>query len=365
LIDQAKLLESIADMQLGDQTPDEWLEQFTDIVGCSAAGTIVWTGDDPKNNLMRCSENFNDFPLNWIPVAEDIITRSTSKNYDFLDDMAEALDIEDPYPSSPLHDRNLLMVFLDKGTTRSLMVLQRNDAVGWSSEERKSLSEILPGLRKANELHKLLCLTNNRLDIASKVLDGAPRGIAALTPDGHIIKANMLGLELLANKDCFTEVDGKLTILNKEVQTGFLETLALIRDTKPEYLQGLVWNRSFITKKKQMLQIIVRAYPLDSPNLESNDYDRFVALFIHTPERYIRPSAKGLQEFYGLTAAQARLVSGLLEGQSIKDAAVAQNIQINTARSHMQSIYAIMGVSGQADLMRLLGATLVNYEPPK
>jgi DNA-binding CsgD family transcriptional regulator len=366
MLNHEKLLELVADLQLGKLSTDEWLQKLTGIVNCTAAGTAVWPGNNPSHNAIRSSEKFKPLPRNWLAFVEKTIQRSDSKNYDYLDDVVNDLRIEDPFPDSPLQDPRTLIIYLDKSSTRSLMILQRNDsAAAWSSKDRENISSILPGLRKANDLHKLLCLTNNRLDMASKVLDGAPRGIAVLTPDGHVLKANMLGLEVLADNDCFTEVDGKLNIMNKEVQAEFKKQLGLIKDIKLEYLQNFVWNRSFTAPaNNRKLQIVVRAYPLDNPYLESNSYDRFVGLFIHTPERYIRPSAKGLQEFYGLTAAQARLVASLLKGNSIKEAADAQKIQLNTARSHMQSIYAIMGVNGQADLMRLIGATLINYEPP-
>jgi DNA-binding CsgD family transcriptional regulator len=366
-MNQAKLLELIADMQLGNILPDEWLEEITKLFDCIAAGTIVWVGDDTDNNFTHSSENFESFPLNWLHVAEQIVRRSSSAKLDYLDEMAKALNMDDPFPDSPLHDHNLLIILLDNSPTRSLLILQRSDtATGWSGEDRKSISEILPGLRKANDLHKSVILAGNRLDIASKILDGAPRGTVALTPKGHILKANKLALELFNDKDCFDEIDGKLHITNNQIHILFEEKLALVSATKLKYLQDFVWNRSFFTPTNhRKLQIVLRAYPLDNWHLESNRFDRFVALFIHTPEKYIQPSAKDLQEFYGLTGAQAQLVLCLLEGESITEAANKQNIKLNTARSHMQNIYSTMGVEGQADLMRLLSATLVNYEVKK
>ena len=364
-MNQAKLLESITDMQLGNITPNEWLQEFTEIVGCTAIGTIAWVSDDPDKYFQRSSEKFKNFPLNWLVFAEQIIQRSGPEKLDYLDEMAKALGIHDPFPDSPLHNRNLLIAVLDKDNIRTLIFLQNdNNSTGWSSKDRKSLSIILPGLRKAHELHKMGVLNRNHLDIASKILDGAPRGIVALSPKGHIFKANKLALELFATSGDFRNIDGKLHFTDRHLTEQFNEKLAAISAANLEHLHDFVWNRSFSSpESQQLLQFVLRAYPLDEWNLESNPYDRFVGLFIHTPENYIRPSAEDLKDFYGLTGAQSRLVVSLLDGNNITDAAKQQHITLNTARSHLRSIYATMGVKTQADLMRVLSVTLVNYEP--
>jgi DNA-binding CsgD family transcriptional regulator len=365
MLKQEQLIESIADMQLGNITIDDWLQKLTEIVDCTAAGTIVWLGSNPHQNIAHFSESFQDFPLNWLPVAEQIIRRSDSNKSDYLDEMAKALNIEDSFPDSPLKVSSQLIIILDEGPTRQLLILQHeNNHAGWSSNDRDELSVILPGMRKANELHKSVNLTDNRLDIANKVLDSAPRGIVALSPKGHVLRANTLAADLFANKDSFTEVDNKLHIMNRQVQAQFEEKLALIAACKLNDLGGFVWNRGFTTPENhQKLQIVLRAYPLENSHLESNSFDRFVVLFIHIPADCTRPSADDLKDFFGLTGAQARLVVSLLDGNSITDAAKQNNIKLNTARSHMQSIYTTMGVDGHADLMHLLSMTLVNYEP--
>jgi DNA-binding CsgD family transcriptional regulator len=367
VIKNAKLLGITADMQLGNISPEVWLHELSGLMGCTGAGTLVWREDDPENNAGRSSEKFKPLPFNWLIFAEEIVRRSRANKSDYLDEIAKDINIDDPFPHSPLHNPNQLIILMDDGPTRSLLILQHDDShAGWSSKDREDLSAVLPNLRKANELHKFVRKLSNRLNMAGAVLAGAPRAIAVMSPSAHVHKANDLAQKLFNDEDCFTEVDGKLQISNRQIQPQFEKKLAAIRALSSENVSGFIWNRSFTSpKNKRQLQIVLRAFPLDNWVLESTPYDRFVAIFIHTPESYLQASAKDIREFYGLTTAQSRLVANLLKGNSITTAAKQANIKLNTARSHMQSIYTTMGVEGQADLMRLLAATMVNYVPPK
>jgi DNA-binding CsgD family transcriptional regulator len=52
-----------------------------------------------------------------------------------------------------------------------------------------------------------------------------------------------------------------------------------------------------------------------------------------------RPS-KYSKALYGLTEAEARLTSGLLRGERLEDYAARTGISMNTARTHLKSVFA-------------------------
>lgn len=59
-------------------------------------------------------------------------------------------------------------------------------------------------------------------------------------------------------------------------------------------------------------------------------------------------------EVFSLTAAEQRALSGIVAGQSILEIAEAASVSRETIRSQLKRLYAKTGVSGQADLVRLV-----------
>jgi DNA-binding CsgD family transcriptional regulator len=65
-----------------------------------------------------------------------------------------------------------------------------------------------------------------------------------------------------------------------------------------------------------------------------------------------------LTSLYNLTETEARLASGIAGGHSVESAAVSLHMRIATARSHLKSVFAKVGVNRQQDLVRLLSSLL-------
>jgi len=58
---------------------------------------------------------------------------------------------------------------------------------------------------------------------------------------------------------------------------------------------------------------------------------------------------------HGLTAAEARLAEALLLGLTPIDIAEQRNVSMPTVRTQLRSLFAKTGVTGQAELVKLLG----------
>jgi len=57
---------------------------------------------------------------------------------------------------------------------------------------------------------------------------------------------------------------------------------------------------------------------------------------------------------FDLTPAEARLAVALSTGQSLKQAAEAQEVKLKTSRSYLERIFAKTGVHQQSELVSLL-----------
>jgi DNA-binding CsgD family transcriptional regulator len=67
----------------------------------------------------------------------------------------------------------------------------------------------------------------------------------------------------------------------------------------------------------------------------------------------LEASAREIAQQFGLTPAERNVIAALLAGQTLNEAAGALGVSVNTARTHLASIFGKTGVSRQADLIRL------------
>jgi DNA-binding CsgD family transcriptional regulator len=81
-------------------------------------------------------------------------------------------------------------------------------------------------------------------------------------------------------------------------------------------------------------------------------------LVVIDPELSAAPPIEALRALYGLTDAEARLTCALLEGARLEDYAERVGISMNTARTHLKSVFAKTDTDRQAELMRLLSRSL-------
>lgn len=90
-----------------------------------------------------------------------------------------------------------------------------------------------------------------------------------------------------------------------------------------------------------------------------------IALVLSDHTRKSDSIAGDLQARFGLTRAQARLAAVLIAGDSLGAASRKLNVTVNTARSHLQAIFARTGTRRQADLVRvLLSPPFPRQDPP-
>lgn len=87
---------------------------------------------------------------------------------------------------------------------------------------------------------------------------------------------------------------------------------------------------------------------------------RSVAMFSVEPLRLVSITASSptalptLEERFGLTPAEARIVKGLLGGLALKDLAGRQAVSLSTVRVQLAASFSKIGVHRQSDLVRLL-----------
>ena len=94
--------------------------------------------------------------------------------------------------------------------------------------------------------------------------------------------------------------------------------------------------------------------PLPRENFALSHRRAAVAVFISDPEQEAETIDQLLSRIYGLTPAEARLASLLMQGKSLEQSGEALQITSNTARSSLKSIFGKTQTNRQSELVRLL-----------
>ena len=100
------------------------------------------------------------------------------------------------------------------------------------------------------------------------------------------------------------------------------------------------------------LPIIVAG--LKSAGLEVANAERCAVIFVSDPDLGETIPMELLRSLYGLTAAEAGISLGLLEGKGLEPAAGAASMKLNTAKTHLKRVFEKTHTGRQAEFVRVM-----------
>lgn len=189
-------------------------------------------------------------------------------------------------------------------------------------------------------------------DAAAQALDCMHRGFIVADHSCEVLFANRSAQKILQTGDGL-----QLTAegLRAARPRDSADLRGLIRHAaSPEAPAGLVsvlslWRPSF----KRML--LVRITPIQIPSSPLlAQFLAHAAIFLHDPAAPAMVDETALARLYGLTRAECRLITLLLNGSSLQQAATALAVSLNTARTHLKHIFMKTDTNRQTQLISLL-----------
>jgi DNA-binding CsgD family transcriptional regulator/PAS domain-containing protein len=229
--------------------------------------------------------------------------------------------------------------------------IHRPRAAGpFEAEDKHHLDMLLPHLSRAMLLQRRLQGLTQENRIALDALEKLSVGMIAVDARATVLFANptaerllRAGLGLTCRLGCLgasdPTKDGELRHLIR--QAGLA---ALGRSSKTGGVLALP------RPKGRPLSLLV--CPLRPHALILGASVPAALLIFSDPDAGPSTSTQALIELYGLTPAEARLMTALVDGERLEDYADRQGISINTARTQSKQIFAKTGHGRQADLIR-------------
>lgn len=223
------------------------------------------------------------------------------------------------------------------------------------SETFELARKLAPHIQRAITIHRLISTLERDREVLSHTLDRLAVGIALLGDDGNVLYLNRSARLILEEKaaSVIRLHNGRLSVHHSDKEDAFQRLVfRAISGSKAGSEAGggtLVLSGGL---GKPTLFIMATSLPMKQYLIRREN--AAAAIFLSDPEKGIQSPIEVLRELYGLTPSEAQVVSLLIQGKKVKEAAAELAITSNTARTHLKRAFYKTETTRQGDLIRLL-----------
>jgi DNA-binding CsgD family transcriptional regulator/PAS domain-containing protein len=215
----------------------------------------------------------------------------------------------------------------------------------FSFQEAQRLKSVIPHVRRTLEIRDRLELSQIRVATLAKSLDNVSFGVMLLDAKGHVMEANDAAEQMLRCERVL-RLNADRTLWLQDPAGAELQRW-MIAGTPPADTDGLLkltrLDRANISVLATPLPVTVSSWMGGEP--------RWLLLLFDT-DRRIAVSAQIIEHDLGLTSREAELAALLAAGNDVALITRRMKISVNTARTHLKSIFAKTGACSQAELVQ-------------
>ena len=234
-----------------------------------------------------------------------------------------------------------------------------DDPHGWRSEQIALIKQLLPHIRQFVRVRQALASAEALGTSLTSLLDNALLGVLFLDRQGTIVETNTRALRILRRGDSLVDRDG---VLCARLLTDNAKLQRLLARALPHWSQTASSGSMTVQRPSGKLPLTLHI----SPVIHRADFGaQRVAALVLLVDLVERPQIDPtfLATTLGLSPAESRVAAALAAGQSVRDIAVTTHRTQAAVRWHLRQMYVKLGISRQADLVRLVLST-VGVPPP-
>jgi DNA-binding CsgD family transcriptional regulator/PAS domain-containing protein len=231
----------------------------------------------------------------------------------------------------------------------------------FAAEERDFVRMIGHHVVRSRLLARALARAEARGHLASAALDRMAMGVVILDGEGRVAHLNPTARRRLGPECGVHLLADRLEFVDPTLEPRLRKLRERERDstTEPRRLASELLR---LPRAGERPPLDILAVSLDGLDLAQGG--AAMALFLSDVDHAAETPASVLLRLYGLTPAEARVAGEVLRGSGIDEAAHRLGLKRETIRTHLKHIFAKVGTTRQADLVRLLltGAAGVRWE---
>jgi DNA-binding CsgD family transcriptional regulator/PAS domain-containing protein len=236
-------------------------------------------------------------------------------------------------------------------TRMSALGFGRHESVGvLGDREIEILRLLIPHVRRAVTISNVLDVQVIEKARMAETLDALKLGVVLANEDSRILHVNRAADEMMRNGGPLRDHGG---VLRAEGGAASVEIRSAIKQAAGhESCIGKTGLAVRLTEENET-PVVAHVLPLAGGEVRSRLEPAAVAAVFVNPKVDDAASAQAVAASYGLTPAETRVLTRMLTGSTVAEAAVDLGVATTTARTHLDNIFAKTGVSRQSGLIRL------------
>lgn len=236
----------------------------------------------------------------------------------------------------------------------SFLTILRDEARGIVDDEmRRCMALIVPHVRRAVLISKVIDLKQAEAATFADMLDGLSAGMFLVAAEGRIVHANAAGHGMLSAGDVLRPIYGRLVTSDKQVEKVLHETLAAANHGDAEIgSKGIALSLSAQNGERYVAHVL----PLTAGarRFAGVAYAATAAIFVRKAA-FEGPSVPEIiARTYNLTPTELRVLLAIVEVGGIPEVATALGVADSTIKTHVGRLFGKTGASRQADLVKLV-----------
>lgn len=363
------LIASAYDAALGPERWPDFLRSLADVVGASAVsfhlyddrsgkiGFNYYFGFDPAYMASYAAHFVAINP--WLAAAKRLPAGTAFTGQSLVSNRAL---LKSEFYNDWLRPQafyyGLGAVIRQEGVVSSRLGLVRPKSGGpFPPSARSFLRKLAPQLRRALSIHEQFATLDLARMAFGDTLDCLEVGVVLMDPVGRPYFMNRRAEALIAQQDGLLLNGGEMAAASTKETATMRELIAgAVRD--PRSADGEPGGSMTVSRPSHKRAYSVLVTPIRVSDLgyalDLGAPRPAAAMFVSDPEHRIAPDEDGIASHYGLTRAEAGILVGLANGQSLNEIADERQISKNTVRSHLQRIFDKTDTSRQAELVKLV-----------
>lgn len=280
---------------------------------------------------IAASKTVGAAPGTWFDTQELFSPSLLSKEAFYVDFMSQ-------------HRMRQLLTFIveDNSQRRCGVTVQRNMPAGHARRTLESprVRRVTEALRRGMAQRDVM--TRQWFDTAESAFDGFCEAICLVTPLGTVLRASARARELFEKGYTLRLRGNRLWHPSTEVQRALQSALAHAPRTRELVRLAVPDDKGGVCRLE-----LVPAVPQLSLGKEA-----LVLIRMHLDGARSLPRVDSLCSTFGITPAEARVLTALMAGQSSRQHACVQGVSVHTVRSQIGSLMSKMDCTRQVDLVR-------------
>jgi DNA-binding CsgD family transcriptional regulator len=243
---------------------------------------------------------------------------------------------------------------LDNTATNTAMFgVFRHERDGLTDDEaRRSMRLIVPHLRRAMLVHRLMDLRQAETQTFADALDCLSAGMFLIGTDGQVVHANAAGHAILATNDFLRLISGRLVAGDAQVNQALRAILAGHRGTGEIGVKSMALPLTARDGERHVAHVL----PLMSAASRRAGIANTAALALIVQKAALkRPCLPDvIAKTYRLTPAELRVLLAIVEVGGAREVAEAFGVGEATVRTHLGRLFEKTGASRQVDLVKVV-----------